>query len=45
MVEPLLLAICAEGGVPCAHLVALLEAVIFTLEVLDVSTQFLDKGH
>ena len=45
LVESILLAISAEGGVPCADLVAFLEAVIFTLEVLDVSAEFLDEVH
>ena len=45
MEKYLLLEICAEGGVPCADLSALLEAGIFTLKVLDVSVQFLDEGQ
>ena len=45
MVEPLLLAIFAEGGVTCADLSALFEAGNFLLEVTDVSAQFLDEGH
>ena len=45
MVEPLLLEICAEGGVPCAEFSALLDAGNFSLEVLDVSAQFLDEVH
>ena len=45
LVKSLLLAIFAEGGVPCAELSALLEAGIFTLEVLDVSVQFLEESH
>ena len=45
LVEPLLLSFFAEGGVPCADLSALLEAGIFTLEVLDVSVKFIDEVH
>ena len=45
LVESLLLAICAEGGVPCADFAGLLEAGIFTLEVLDVSAQLFDEGR
>ena len=45
MVETLLLENFAEGSVPCADLSALLYAGNFSLEVLDVSAQFIGEGH
>ena len=42
--DPLLISICAEGGVPCADLSALLWAGNFLLEVPDVSAEFLNES-
>ena len=45
LVEALLLAFFAEGGIPCAYLSSLFHARNFLLEVLDVVTELFDEGH